>query len=278
MTEQLTVVRRLRIEGDVVRRIGIMLETASFAGAPGEPIPAGWHFPLIGCETAKDALRKDGFPGIGVPMPELGLPRTLAAGRTVRFNRPLLFDAEVVRKSTLVSITHKQGANGPFAVVKVSHELTEAGAQVDQSPAIYEEQTYVLLASAHANNDLPPPPPEPLGTAVRTITPDDTMLFQFSALSFNSHKIHLDRNYARDVEGYPDLVVNGGLVTLIMTEIARLEFGLPIRSLALRNKLPLFCNRPISFFAARTAEGLKIDAVDCDGHLAAEMEVITNEL
>ena len=116
------------------------------------------------------------------------------------------------------------------------------------------------------------------GTVVRTITPDETLLFQFSALSFNSHRIHLDRDYARRVEGYPDLVVNGGILALLMTESARLELGRTIRSLTLRNKALLFCNRPIGFVAEQSPDRLRMSALDHNGRLAAEVEILTDEL
>ena len=278
LTAHPMVIRRLRFADDLIRRICAMLGLADFPCEQGQPIPAGWHFPLLACETARQDLRADGFPGLGVPMPGLGLSRTVAAGRTVRFERPLLLGAPLTRKSAIVSVKHKDGAAGPLAIVTNAHEITEATTSADQPAAIYEEQTYMLLGSPYAERDRADPPTASPANVVRTITPDETLLFLFSALSFNSHKIHLDRDYARGVEGYPDLVVNGGIVTLLMTEIARLDFGRSIRSLSLRNKAPLFCNRPISLVADETATGLRIAALDQNGHLAAEMEVVTDEL
>lgn len=278
VTAHSLVTRRLRFEDDLARRVGTMLDLADFPCEPGQPIPVGWHFPLLGCETARQDLRSDGFPGLGVPMPDLGLPRTVAAGRTVRFDRPLLFGAPLTRKSAIASIKHKDAAAGPMAIVTVAHEIAEATSAGDQPPAIYEEQTYMFLASPYADRGAAAPPAALPANLVRTITPDDTLLFQFSALSFNSHRIHLDRDYARNVEGYPDLVVNGGIVTLLMTEIVRCDFGRTIRSLTLRNTALLICNRPISFVADETATGLRIAALDHNGYLAAEMEAVTDEL
>jgi 3-methylfumaryl-CoA hydratase len=178
----------------------------------------------------------------------------------------------------MTSIKQKEGAAGPMAIVTVVHEISDAGTADDRPPAICEEQTYLLLGSQYTERAEFAPPAALPANIVSTVTLDETLLFQFSALSFNSHKIHLDRDYARDIEGYPDLVVNGGLVTLLMTEIARLKLGRNIRSLTLRNKAPLFCNRPISICADETADGLRIAAFDHDGRLAAEMEVVTDEL
>jgi 3-methylfumaryl-CoA hydratase len=271
------IIRRLRFEEDIARRISAMLGIADMPCELGQPVPIGWHFALIGCETPRTDLRADGFPGLGVPMPDLGLPRIVAAGRSVRFNRTLLFGAPLVRTSTNAPTRRKDAAGGPLGIVTTAHEITEGTAD-DQRPAIQEEQTYMLLAAPYVGrgqDTLPVPLPANL---VRTVVPDETLLFQFSALSFNSHKIHLDRDYARDVEGYPDLVVNGGIVTLLMTEIARTQFGRPIRSLTVRNKAPLFCTRPISFVTEDIGTYMRIIALDDEGHVAAEMDVLGDEL
>jgi 3-methylfumaryl-CoA hydratase len=98
-------------------------------------------------------------------------------------------------------------------------------------------------------------------------------LFQFSALSFNTHRIHLDRDYARTVEGYPDLVVNGGITTLLMTEYARLNLGFIRGRIKVTNRIPLFVNRCITFMVEPTSMGSRISALNSEGVLAAEMEV-----
>lgn len=271
---QTMITRKLRMDECQARRVANILSIEDVPTSPGQTVPVGWHFPLLGCDTIRPHLRPDGFPGLGVPMPDLGLPRTVAAGRTIHFERPLLIDAQVTRTSKIASIKHKESASGPFALVSVLHEIWPDDLE---GPALREEQTYMLLASPYVGHDKFHASAPVSGTVVRTMTPDDTLLFQFSALSFNSHRIHLDRTYARDVEGYPDLVVNGGIVTLVMTEIARLDFGRTIRALTLRNKAPLFCDRPITFVAEQASTTLRIAALDHEGRLAAEMEIQTDE-
>jgi 3-methylfumaryl-CoA hydratase len=142
--------------------------------------------------------------------------------------------------------------------------------------AIEEQQTYVMLPGRHRERKLPPWQPAPGARLLGQFTPDDTLLFQFSALSFNSHRIHLDREYAREIDGYPDLVVNGGITTLLMTEYARREFALNSGSITVSNKSPLFANRPITFMANNTPAGAQIVALDADGVLAAELDIETN--
>jgi len=271
------VCRRQRYDEDLLRRIAIMLDLPDMSLSQGDPVPIGWHFPLIGCETPKADLRADGFAGLGVPMPALGLPRMLAAGRTARFGRPLRIGEELVRKSMIASIEEKNSISGPLAVVTTRHEICGTASADEQSPALWEEQNYVLLTSPYIDGMRASPPIDLPSRPIRTITPDETLLFHFSALSFNAHRIHLDRDYARKVEGYPDLVVNGGIVTLIMTEIARSDFGLTISEMRVRNKAPLFCNRPIRFLAERSDHGLRVTAHDPDGRLAAEMDAQIND-
>ena len=142
----------------MARRISAMLGPSGFPIEPGQSIPSGWHFPLLGCETARDDLRADGFPGLGVPFPDIDLPRVVAAGRSVCFNRPLKLGASLVRKSGIFSIKRKTGANGPMAIVAVTHEISETEALRDTQPAILEEQTYLLVSSLYAAPAVVSPP------------------------------------------------------------------------------------------------------------------------
>lgn len=263
---------------ELCTRISHMLGLAVPPTSAGQPLPQGWHSALIDCATPRGLLRRDGFPGLGVPMPDIALPRLVAGGRKVSFNRPLTVGNPVARTSVITEVKHKQGAGGPIALVSVDHAIRETDGELAMAaePAIAESQTYILLDApydAQAARHLPAPPD---ALAVKAVRPDQTMLFQFSALSFNSHKIHLDRDYAREVEGYPDLVVNGGLTTLLMTEIARCELGLRITSLAVRNHAPLFCDREIAFLVQAGPAGAdrtRILAADDNGSIAAEMEI-----
>src|SRR6476661_3057295 len=104
-------------------------------------------------------------------------------------------------------------------------------------------------------------PRHPLATMKR-IVPDETLLFHYSSLGFNSHRIHLDRDFARQAEGFPDLVVNGGLATLLLTELLRNEPGGVLTSLAAKHVAPLFCGRPIFLGADRQGDKWLLRAFD----------------
>jgi 3-methylfumaryl-CoA hydratase len=257
---------------DMARRVAAMLGFPDAQWPQGMPVPFGWHFPLLGAETHRRALRTDGFTGLGIAMPNLPGNRLVAAGRTVEAAGVLHIGQNIERVSRIKSITPKSAAQGTITIVVVHHVLSD---HHSQQPIIIEEQTFILLDAPYA--PVPPaekPAPFPI---IRAITPDDAMLFQFSALSFNSHKIHLDREYARDVEHYPDLVINGGLTTLFMTEIARAETRLRIKRIMMRNSAPLFVGRPIQFVKVQMKpqnDTMRIiRAYDDCGRLAAEMEV-----
>lgn len=126
----------------MVRRIAAMLELAPGMFRDGEPLPRGWHFPVLGGETKRSDLRTDGFPGLGVPMPDLGLPRLLLLSREARFEGDLLIGGRVERVSSVAPAVIRDKADGRRAIVTISHSLRPLS--VDR-PVVTETQTYVLL-------------------------------------------------------------------------------------------------------------------------------------
>lgn len=276
-----TVLREETCALSTVRRVAAMLDLDPDTVASGQALHRGWQFVLLGADTRRSALRGDGFPGLGVPMPDLGLPRLMLGSRTVAFHHDIPVGASVVRTSGVQSLVRKTTASGPMAVVKIAHTLRLAAA-VSPEPALVETQTYLLL---------PPRPPgasaaeaapgeAPRALHLKTVVPDETLLFQYSALGFNSHRIHLDREHARTVEGFPDLVVNGGLCTLLLTEFLRRDLGVVPAALSVRHLAPLYCNRPVTLTAdpepgvSDAANGRwRLKAYDDQHRLAVEMEV-----
>jgi 3-methylfumaryl-CoA hydratase len=229
----------------MVRRVAAMLDLENSSFSEGDILPKGWHFFMLAGQTRKSELRNDGFPGLGVPMPDLGnLTRLLLGGRTVSYNGDILIGSIVEKNSFVKNIVEKITKNGAMAIVTIQHELRPIEAI---TPAIVETQTYILLeeskVSTHIEKTIFPPIIEKYQ---KQFIPDETLLFQYSALGFNSHKIHLDRNYAQNVEGLPDLVVNGGLATLLMTEFVRNELGLNLTEIKVKHLAPLYCNRPLT--------------------------------
>jgi 3-methylfumaryl-CoA hydratase len=254
-----------------VRRVAAMLDLDPDAVAVGDPLPRGWQFPMLAADTRRSALRSDGFPGLGVSMPDLGLPRLMLGGRSVAFRSDIPVGAALQRTSAVQSLRQKVTTSGPMAIVTVVHELRVDG---QAEPALVETQTYLLMSPAKAGDDAAAPDAAaPRAEHLATVVPDETLLFQYSALGFNSHRIHIDRTHAREVEGFPDLVVNGGLATLLLTEFLRCDLGVRPAALKVRHVAPLFCNRAITLAAYQLGERWHLKAFDDRHRLAVDMEV-----
>lgn len=254
-----------------VRRVAAMLDLDPDRFRDGDPLPRGWHFTLLAADTRRSQLRNDGFPGFGAAVPDLGFGRLMLGRRHVAFHRDIPIGTALQRLSSIKSVARKETASGPMAFVTVSHALQAGPLAV---PDLIEEATYVLLGDAGAAGRAPTVA-EPRVTVERErmVTPDETLLFHYSALGFNSHKIHLDRGYACNVEGYPDLVVNGGLTTLLLTEFLRTDLCLSPTTIDVRHTAPLFCSRPIRLAAGRDGDRWRLMAFDDGGRLAVDMEV-----
>ncbi len=254
----------------MVRRVAAMLDLDSDTFSEGDVLPRGWHFFMLAGETRRSALRPDGFPGLGVPIPDLGLPRLLLGGRTVLYKGPTVIGSEVERTSFVKNITEKTTPSGPMAIVIIQHELRPVSAA---SPAIVETQTYILLGGTTGSTKAEKAPDLPIqADHQKQVVPDETLLFQYSALGFNSHKIHLDRDYARTVEGLPDLVVNGGLSTLLLTEFMRTDLRIEPTELTVKHIAPLFCGRMLTLTANQRETGWQLGVYDENNRLAVTME------
>jgi 3-methylfumaryl-CoA hydratase len=194
------------------------------------------------------------------------------AGRRVWFSERLRIGDEVTRVSRIQGITPKQGRSGAMCFVTVRHEIASPRglAVVEEQDLVYREVS--PAASAKRDASLAPQAPPPEWT--RALTPDPTMVFRYSAVTFNAHRIHYDAAYAREQEGYPDLVVNGGLTTSLLWEFATSRTGMAIKSSASRNVKALFVNRPLTLCGRRAeADKVRAWALDADGALALDVEL-----
>jgi 3-methylfumaryl-CoA hydratase len=251
------------------RRVAAMLDRDPDGLKEGDPLPRGWQFILLGADTPRSALREDGFPGLGVPIPDLGLPRLMIGGRFVRYLKDIPIGSTIRRASAVERVVEKNTPGGPMAIVDIGHSLSVEGGE-----AIVETQTYLLLSGSGSGGAVQAAPMQiPGEEATKVVTPDETLLFQYSALGFNSHRIHLDKAYAREVEGFPDLVVNGGLTNLMMTEFLTQDLRVIPRSFRTKHTAPLFCNQPVTLSAKQEGEGWEITAYDYQGTVAARMGV-----
>jgi 3-methylfumaryl-CoA hydratase len=203
-----------------------------------------------------------------MPIPDLGFSRLLLGGRTVSYNSNIVIGSVVERTSFVKNITEKINSSGPMVIVTIQHELRPIDEEI---ASIIETQTYILLNDKSIQTNIEKMPPV-LTKFQKQFVPDETLLFQYSALGFNSHKIHLDKDYTRNIEGLTDLVVNGGLATLLLTEFVRTEIGFEIDNIKVKHIAPLFCGKTLTLAAEQNDTNWQLKIFDTNNTVAVEME------
>ena len=238
----------------------------------GDPLPVGWHSILFPRVVRHSQIGADGHPARGDFLPPVPLPRRMFAGKRTTFIAPLVIGEEVKRVSTIHNVTVKDGRSGRMVFVTVKTDISSP-----RGLAISEEQDIVYRGEPDrsASSSSAPPQPAP-GKAVwqHQVTPDPVMLFRYSALTFNGHRIHYDHPYVTGTEGYPNLVMNGGLTTLLVYELARTHGSTPIKYMSSRNVRALFVGRTITICGEPSADNktAKLWAQDDSGALALSAE------
>ena len=253
-----------------VHRLAATLDRDDPMPKLGDPLPIGWHQILFPRVVRHSQIGADGHPERGDFLPPVPLPRRMFAGKRTTFHADLQVGDAVRRDSVIQDVTLKQGRTGTMVFVTIKTDIASP-----RGLALSEEQD-VVYREAPAPG-APPQPPQPApGKTVwsRTVTPDPVMLFRYSALTFNGHRIHYDKPYVTQVEGYPDLVMNGGLTTLLVFELARTHASTPIRHITSRNVRALFVNQPITLGGEPSADNrtAKLWALNPDGALALTAE------
>lgn len=235
----------------------------------GSVLPLLWHWLYFLPHAPDSDLGEDGHPRLGGFLPPVPLPRRMWAGGRLQWHAPLQIGEGVRRTSRIASVTHKAGRSGDLVFVLVQHEVS-----VGQQVVLTEEQDLVYRAPPRPG-DPPPPPQAAPDDAVwkREIRPDPVLLFRYSALTFNGHRIHYDRSYATEVEAYPGLVVHGPLIaTLLMDLIRRERPDAAVCSFSFRAVRPLYdlhvfhvCGKP-----SPDGKSAHLWAEDNDGGLAMQ--------
>ena len=185
---------------------------------PGDPFPPAWHWTLFWDVRPLSELGRDGHPKRGGFLPPVPLPRRMWAGSRLAFSAPLRVGDRVTRLSTIERVEEKQGRSGPLVFVTVRHEIDgEGGGRVvDRHDIVYRDDP----RPGDSAPSLPAAPTDPIAFR-RTVVPDPVMLFRYSALTFNGHRIHYDADYAQNVEGYGGLVVHGPLLATLLLDLVR---------------------------------------------------------
>ncbi len=195
------------------------LDRPSDRPAPGTPLPGLWHWLYFLPLHRQSLISEDGHAQRGGFMPPVPLPRRMWAGSQFVFHHPLRVGDQVERTSTIDNVTEKVGRSGPLTFVRVRHELRANGAS---EVALTEFHEIVYREAAKADDPQPAPQAAPQHAQwKRKVVPDDVLLFRYSALTFNGHRIHYDRKYVTQTEGYPGLVVHGPLIATLLIDLLR---------------------------------------------------------
>ena len=203
----------------------------------GDPLPPLWHWIYFTPKAPAREIGADGHPRRGGFLPPVSLPRRMWAGGRFEFHAPIRIGDALTRTSTIADVRRREGKTGALVFVTVRHEIARDGLLL-----LTEEHDIVYRDLPQPGAASPPPEPAPTDeSTARTVTPDPVLLFRYSALTFNGHRIHYDRSYVTEVEGYPGLIVHGPLIaTLLVDEARRQRPGLVVRRFSFKAVQPLF--------------------------------------
>ena len=240
-----------------VRGFSATLDRDDPAPVAGTALPPLWHWLYFLPQHQHSELGPDGHARLGGFLPPVPLPRRMWAGGRLQWvaENPLRVGDAVRRVSRIESVTHKAGRSGDLLFVLVKHEIHNA-----TGLALQEEHDIVYRAAAQPGDLAPPPmPAEKNALWQREIKADDVLLFRYSALTFNSHRIHYDRQYVTEVEGYPGLIVHGPLIATLLVDLVRRQVPAGfIKSLTFKAVRPSYDLHPFKLSGQPSADGKSV--------------------
>jgi 3-methylfumaryl-CoA hydratase len=247
-----------------VTRFAAMLDSPQPADASA---PQGFHWCLCLPDAPTAEIDVDGHPRRGTFLPPIELPRRMWVGSDVSFVAPLPVGAKVERVSTVASVAEKVGSSGRLAFVEIDHVTSAHGTVTvrERQTIVYREAAAPAQAAVIAAEALAPPD---LSAWMwqRRVVPSEVLLFRYSALTFNSHRIHYDLPYATQVEGYPGLVVQGPLTASLLLDLCARELGPDaLASFAFRARTPAFAGEALHLVGRRDGSEIALAALGGDG-------------
>ncbi len=254
-----------------VRGLSATLDRDDAAPVPGTALPPLWHWLYFLPQQRQSELGPDGHARRGGFLPPVPLPRRMWAGGRLQWlaQNPLVVGDAVRRISRIGSVTHKAGRSGELVFVLVKHEVHNA-----RGLALIEEHDIVYRAAPRPGEPAVPPVAAQKNAAwQREIVPDDVLLFRYSALTFNGHRIHYDRKYVTEVEGYPGLIVHGPLIATLLVDLVRRHMpGAFIQSFGFKAVRPTFDLHPFRLNGQPSTDGksVKLWAQDHEGWLTMQ--------
>ena len=248
MNEPAAAVGRTRVRRDILApwpsqaMLGLLDRDPDGIGED-DPLPLGWHWLYFNEPLRASRLGADGHEERGAFMPAVDLPRRMWAGGQLRSLGPIRLGSPAELRSGIHSVNEKRGRSGRLVFVTLEHMVFQDGHR-----CLHEKQVIVYTGSQPS---APPQPPAPRGHApapewARTFLPTVTTLFQFSALTYNPHRIHYDHPYATGQEGYPGLLVHGPLTALLLLDAAARHAPAPPAHFRYRALAPLYADEPIT--------------------------------
>jgi 3-methylfumaryl-CoA hydratase len=267
-----TWIGRTETRADVATAAPVAALSATLDRSDPEPVsgtvvPPLWHWLYFLPISPLGEACPDGHPKRGGFLPPVPLPRRMFAGGRLEFHHPLQVGDEITRTSRITDVSGKEGRSGTLVFVTVRHEIADAA-----GVALTEEHDIVYRENPRA--DVPASKPQAARTDEafsREIAPDPVLLFRYSALTLNSHRIHYDRSYVTEVEGYPGLIVHGPLIATLLVDLLRRNLPqTQVRRFEFRAMRPLFDIHRFTVCGRRDGDRVALWARDHEGWLTME--------
>jgi len=255
-----------------LREMIVTFDRDEEAPGPGKPIQPGWHGCYFLPMSRRASLGADGLPTETGVLPKMPLPRRMFAGGRFEFHAPIKVGDELRRETELMDISMREGSTGVLVFTKIQHRIySDAGLCVlEERDGVFREGLKPGEKSGIPKRD---PVPDDLPWT-REMTPDVVMLFRYSAITFNPHRIHYDREYAMGVEGYPGLVVHGPFTTQCLLDFARdMNRGKALKTFDMRARAPLFDTAPFTVCGRPSHGGCEVWAATPEGTIAMQATV-----
>tara|TARA_B100000427_G_scaffold309903_1_gene299288 strand:+ start:116 stop:973 length:858 start_codon:yes stop_codon:yes gene_type:complete len=255
------------LTADLVRKYRATLDLAGDDPQAGDAAPALIHFCLAQPAAPTATLGEDGHPARGGFLPPVPLPRRMWAGGGLEFHGPLRVGDVVRRASKILDVTAKEGRSGLLCFATVEHVIS-----VEGQAMVTERQDIVYRGADTGGGAGKAPPAAEAGAHQRIIDPSAPLLFRYSALTFNGHRIHYDRPYTTGIEGYPGLVVHGPLQAAMLIAFATELRGNTPKRFDFRSQSPLYDTAPMVLNASEQDGGLTLWTARPDGPIAMKAE------
>ena len=236
----------------------------------GTSLPPAWHWMYFTPLTPQSELADDGHPIKGGFLPPTSLPRRMFASVKTEYKVPLKVGLETTREGIVNNVKDKEGKSGKLTFVTVNYQYHQEG------KLCVEEEQQIVYRESLSQIELPQRKEFgvlPGDAQQRIITPDSRLLFRFSALTFNTHRIHYDRDYAKSEEGYPALIVHAPLTTILLLQFIQETYHKPVRSTEFHARTPMFDDMPVRLVINKKENIVDTRAERCDGQIGVEGKV-----